>query len=158
MSTGTYLTYDEFLLMFDEEDILAVAGIGGHNSAAGRVIDQARVETVITRANSRIDGYVLSRFSALAGTPAANIPEALKGAAGDIVNYWLRDREGNRSTVGDVLRQRFEDALKYLSGIQSGKVDLGSDFVGGEITNKALGGISGNFPDSRSDDALDGYL
>ena len=158
MTIGAYLTFDEFLIMFDEEDIIAVAGIGGYNSSEGRVIDKDRIEMVIARAKSRIDGYVLSRFPSLTDVEAAAMPDALKGAAGDMVNYWLRDREGDRGTVDEVLRKRFEDALKYLEGIQSGKVDLGPSISGGEASNSALGSISGNFPDSRADDALDGYL
>ena len=156
-STTQYQTYDEFLVQFDEEDILAVAGIGGYNSVNGREIDQPRVENVINRARSRVDGYVLARFPILAETPPADIPEALKGAAGDIAFYWLRDREGDRGTVDDVVRKRFEDAIKYLEGIQSGKIDLGLISSGSEQPDGSIGGVSGSFPASRSDDALEGY-
>jgi phage gp36-like protein len=155
--TAKYLTYDEFLIQFDDEDILAVAGIGGFNSAGGRVIDQPRVENIIARAISRVDGYVLARFPVLKDLPAAEMPPALKGAVGDIAFYWLRDREGDKGTVDDVVRTRFQDAIKYLEGIQSGKIDLG--FSGAnEQPDGTLGGVSGNFPDSRSDAALDGFL
>lgn len=156
-NSAQYQTYDEFLVQFDEEDIIAVAGIGGHNSVGGRVIDQPRVESVINRARSRIDGYVLARFPVLADTNAADMPAALKGAAGDIAFYWLRDREGDRGTVDDVVRTRFKDAIKYLEGIQSGKIDLGLSGAGAEQPDGGIGGVSGSFPESRSNDVLDGY-
>jgi len=152
-----YQTYDEFLVQFDEEDILAVAGVGGYNSSGGRKIDQPRVESVINRARSRVDGYVLSRFPILAETPPADMPPALKGAAGDIAFYWLRDREGDRGTVDEVVRKRFEDAIKYLEGIQSGKIDLGLAGSGSEQSDGSVGSVSGSFPPSRSDAALEGY-
>ncbi len=156
MSDGDYLTYDDFLAMFDEEDIKAIAGIGGYNSSVEREIDKPRIEKVIARAKSRIDGYVLARFPTLAETAAETMPEALKGAAGDMVHYWLRDREGDRGTVDDVVKTRFNDAIKYLEGIQSGKIDLGVS--GGENADGSLGAITGSFPVSRAKTALDGYL
>lgn len=154
---GDYLTYADFLELFDEEDVKAVAGIGGYNSSAPRTINQTRVEKVIARAKSRIDGYVLARFPVLAETEPADMPEALKGAAGDMVYYWLRDREGDRGTVDDTLRTRFADAIKYLEGIQSGKIDLGLGALSSETPDGALGGVSGSFPEPRSDAVLEGY-
>lgn len=156
MANGQYLTYDEFLVMFDHEDILAVAGIGGYNSSVDRTINQPRIEKVLARAKSRIDGYVLARFPILADTASDVMDEALKGACGDMVWYWLRDREGDRGTVDSLAKERFQDAIKYLEGIQSGKIDLG--IVSGKTPDGSIGSIKGSFPESRSDKALDGYL
>jgi len=156
MSNGQYLTYDEFLVMFDHEDIISVAGIGGYNGSAPRTPNRPRIEKVLARAASRVDGYVLAQFPTLAGTASDAMPEALKGACGDMVWYWLRDREGDRGTVDSLAKERFSDAIKYLESIQSGKVDLG--IKSGKSPDGNIGGISGSFPESRSDKALNGYL
>ena len=155
-ASGQYLTFQDLRDLFDHEDLLAIAGEGGYNAAGGRVLNETRINRVIARAQSRIDGYVLSRFPTLTETEPDEMPEALKGAAGDMVFYWLRDREGDRGTVDNVIKNRFDDAIRYLEKIQAGKIDL-PGFVQTVATTATSGGIMGSFPEPRADRVLDGY-
>lgn len=157
MTSGLYLTVDELIALHDEQTLLTVARVGGFNSSAGPAIDRDRLQTQIDRAQSVIEGYVLARFPGLVNLATADMPKSLKGAASDLVIYWLRDRVGDAGSVDDTTRERYRDIIDWLKAIRDGKSDLGAGLTGlasgGGTTDRVLG----TFPESRASSALEGY-
>ena len=157
MDTGRYLTVDELIAMHDRDDLLALAKIGGFNSADGPQIDTARLQRQIDRAQSFIDSFVRARFPRLGDLDAAAMPASLKGAASDLVIYWLRDRVGDQAGVDDVVRARYRDVVDWLRDIRDGKTDLGADIPGIAEGGGPTDTIQGSFPESRAAEILEGY-
>jgi len=153
---GTFLTVDELIARQDEQDLLALCGIGGPNSAAGRMIDRDRLFAQIKRAQSFASGYVKSRYPALASMMPEDMPEALKGAIETLVLYWLRDRVASQSAVSDEWRDRYRDIVAWLRDINAGRADLDLPSTA-EGAVEESSGIQASFPASRADDILEGY-
>lgn len=155
MDIGIYLTVDELIAMHDHADLIALAGIGGHNSANGRIIDRDRLHRHIRRAQGLIAGYIGSRYPALSTLPNADIDDAIKGAVSDLVMYWLRDRVADKSGVTEEWSNRYRAVIAWLKDIQAGKVDLALP----EATSvgRSADGIQYHFPQSTIDDILEGY-
>ncbi len=153
-----YLTVAEFVELFGEHEVLAIAGIGGPNSAGGRRVDEPRVEAAIDRAASLADGYCLGRYPALADLPAAEVPAALKGAVADIARWYLRDKAGDRAAMDDVVRKRYEDALAWLEAVAAGRIDLASEFPGAlPVPDGPAGRVFADMPAGRAQAALAGW-
>ncbi|WP_310620890.1 phage protein Gp36 family protein [Flexibacterium corallicola] len=155
MSNERYLTLGEFKALHDEEDLLAVCGLGGYNSASGRVLNEGKLYEYMGRAQSLIDGYLLSRFPQLKTLPVEQMPQALKGAASDLIIYWLRDRVGDQGGVDDVVKSRYTDAIRFLKDVRERKADLGLPALS---TTPTKSSVQGSFPESRSASAWEGLL
>ncbi len=152
------LTVEDFIALFGEREVLAIAGIGGPNSAGGRRVDEARVQAAIERAASLAGGYVLAGFPQLAEMPAVDMPAALCGAVADITRWYLRDDTGDAGMKDDVVRRRYEDALAWLEGVQAGRIDLASDAP--ELAGAAdgpVGRVHADMPASRAASAMRGW-
>jgi len=153
-----YLTVAEFVELFGREEVLAIAGIGGPNSAGGRQVDEPRIAAAIERAASLADGYCLGRYPMLAELTATEMPALLKGAVADIARWYLRDRAGDRGAVDEVVRKRYEDARDLLRGIAEGRIDLTSEIPGLlPAADGPAGRVHADMPASRADDALAGW-
>lgn len=157
MTTGRYLTVDELIALHDEQTLLALARVGGFNSSTGASIDRDRLQVQIDRAQSVIDGYVLARFPGLGTLATAEMPPSLKGAASDLVIYWLRDRVGDAGSVDETTRTRYRDVMDWLKGVRDGKTDLGANLAGLANGGGQTDRILGSFPESRATSALEGY-
>ncbi|MCT4654364.1 MAG: DUF1320 domain-containing protein [Cohaesibacter sp.] len=155
MDIGVYLTVDELVAMHDESDLIALAGIGGHNSANGRTINRERLQSQIKRAQSLITGYIGSRYPSLSTLPNSEIDDAVKGAVSDLIMYWLRDRVADKSGVTEEWSNRYRAVIAWLKDIQAGKVDL--TLPEASPANQSEGGVQYHFPTSRIDDILKGY-
>lgn len=77
--------------------------------------DDKRLEAVLQTTSALIDGYVAPRYR----LPLVNHHDILTDAACDIAYYKLYYVD-----TSDAVRQRYEDALKLLKDIQSGKARL----------------------------------
>ena len=155
-----FLTLDEFKAMQDEKDLLAVAGIGGPNSSAGRQVNDVKLAQHLARANSMAASKVVPRYPQLATIQADEVPDLLKGAVSDLAWYWLRDREGDRGTVDKTLRDKFNDAMNWLKDIETGATDpfYGLDFdVMDQSEEDIFRGVVADMPAPRTDDVLKGY-
>lgn len=157
MTGDRYITIDELISMNDQTHLLAICGIGGPNSAGGRQIDRDRLQTIINRANSLIDGYLKSRYPRIAKIAVGDMDDSLKGAASDLVIYWLRDRVGDKAGVDDTVKTRYRDIINWLKEIRDGQVELNLPglFSTNETNNPS--GIRGAFPPSAAAKALDGF-
>lgn len=154
---GRYLTVAGLVALFSEENLIPLAGIGGFNSASGRVLDEAKLQAQIDRAQSLIDGYVLGRFPGLGSLTYETMPASLKGAAGDLVIYWLRDRVGDKGNVDDVVQTRYREVIRWLEGIRDGKTDFGASVPALTPETGVANSIQGSFPESRAETVLEGY-
>ncbi len=160
---GRFLTSEDFIAQFGEDEAQAIAGTGDFNSLEGSQINPAVIEDEIAFADELIAGYVLARHSWLGEQDVADMPNLLKGLGGDIARYRLRDKQGGKGQVSETVETRYRDALKRLEAIQAGKLDLPRDRAeGADVNPTELPGsgsdvarISG--PASQADKILEGY-
>jgi len=86
---------------------------------AGSAAYSAAVLVVIDRAEDRIDGYLSPRYTV--PVPTSGYIEEMALAVAE----WELYRRGS-GNVPEKVRQAYEDALKDLRDISTGKMDLGS--------------------------------
>jgi phage gp36-like protein len=79
------------------------------------VIDAAVLNRAIADADAEIDGYLASRYK----LPLAETPPALTRIACDIARYLLYD-----DAVIDSVKDRYDNAVKFLRGVARGDVSL----------------------------------
>lgn len=157
------LTIDDLLEHMERSELAQVAGIGSHNSADGRSLDNVKIEAAIKFAGDMVRGYLQRRYPIIMELDAEQTPDLIKGYLSDIVRYRLRVRSGNRNTVTDEVKDRFKDAKEWLRDISQGRanVDL-SDIDGGadaEIKGAVnpAGKIRTRHEPTRATEILNGY-
>lgn len=156
----TLLSLEAFLARADQDDLLAVAGVGGPNSSAGRTVNADKVNAALARANDTAASYLLPRYPDLLDLLPADAPQALAGAVFDLAWYWLRDRDGGRGTVDDVVRRRYDDALKYFDDLAKGRAALHLDSDNDGAADSGYGAVDtvhGDFAEARAPGVLRGY-
>ena len=80
-------------------------------------LDAGAVTKALADASAEIDGYLVGRYN----LPLAAAPAILTGLAVDIALY-----KGSVSTTQtEEKRQRYEDAVRYLTKVAEGKISLG---------------------------------
>lgn len=79
--------------------------------------DIARVDQALADVASQIDAYLGPRYS----LPLPSVPHVLRAFAIDMAIYRLALRNGRPR---DELRTRYEDAIKFLIAVSSGKANL----------------------------------
>jgi phage gp36-like protein len=85
--------------------------------ATGAIVD-AVLNKALADANAEIDGYLVGQYQ----LPLASVPANLELLASDIALYRLfKDR------ATEEVRQRYDDAVKYLRDVGQGKLSLGLD-------------------------------
>ena len=82
------------------------------------VADAEKVEKGLQNADSIIDAYLSAKYD----LPLSTVPSVLKTCAIDIAVYKIPLGRAPRT---DEMRVRYEDALKLLERISTGKVGLG---------------------------------
>ncbi len=113
----SYLGTEAYLRLCDRDDSGAV--------------DTSDIEDALDRASSLADSYIAKWIPALIA--AAAVPRLLVQHVCDIAVYLLA---GNKAT--DKQRVRYEDALRWLREVQSGKASLGIPPI---ETDPDLGGV-----------------
>ena len=83
----------------------------------GAIVD-AVVDGALADADAEIDGYLVGQYL----LPLASVPKNLVALACDIARYKLFD---DRAT--EQVRQRYDDAVKYLRSVGKGELSLGLD-------------------------------
>lgn len=83
----------------------------------GAIID-AVLDGALADADAEIDGYLVGQYL----LPLPSVPKNLVMLACDIARYKLYD---DRAT--EQVRQRYEDAVKYLRSVGKGELSLGLD-------------------------------
>lgn len=106
-----YLTLTELENRVGRNALLDVAD-RDHSGA----LDPLVVERAISDAGELIDSYLAKRYS----LPLAIVPAPLARIACDLAMHYLA-AEG---TITEDKRRRYDDAIKYLSDISVGRVDV----------------------------------
>lgn len=83
----------------------------------------ALTESAIADADAEIDGYLSKRYS----VPYAEPPAVLKKFSKDIAAYNLVSRKGvNEDDPEKTYLTRYNSAIKFLTMVAEGKIDIGS--------------------------------
>ncbi|MDC8804219.1 DUF1320 domain-containing protein [Halomonas pacifica] len=106
-----YITLQDLQERFSEHEILQLADDG-----TGQV-DQDEINRAIEDAGGEIDGYVAGGGYAV---PLSPVPNIVKSYACDIARYRLYD-----DAASPQVRERYEDAIKFLRMVARGEVKLG---------------------------------
>ena len=160
---GRFLTVDDFILAFGEDEVAQISGTDNWNTAEGSQIDRARVEREIAFCDEVIAGYVIARHPWLSDLSVEDVPNLLKGFAADILRYRLRDRHGMQGQVSDTVETRYKSAMQALLNIQSGKLDLiqdkkdGADLIAAELHDGITDLVRHSGPVPETDKLLEGY-
>lgn len=150
--TPKYLSAENFAKRLGNTEADGLLGIGGRDN---RTLELNRAVDFLLMADNLIDGYVLARY------PHGFVvnPAILTDIAFDIARYKLRGQGGQSSTMSEVVRQRYEDALGLLKDISVGKITLDSTGDGNQPEQGTHGqSVTGYMPESRMKKALGGYL
>jgi phage gp36-like protein len=95
----------------------------------GSVIDASVISRALADAEAEIDGYLAKRYQ----LPLATVPAVLGRIACDLARYYLYD-----DRVIEVVRKRYEDAVRLLKAMASGEVKLDA----AEALEPAVSGIA----------------
>ena len=152
MTEPKYLSQAEFANRLSETEADGLLGTGGRDS---RTLDLDRATSVLLSADDLINGYVRARYR----QNFTVIPPILADIAFDIARYKLRGQGGQSSSMSDLVRQRYEDAIATLKDISAGKITLDADGDGEQPEPGTHGQtVMGFMPASRMKKALGGYL
>lgn len=108
-----YLTPAKMAELFGPEEILHLTNLYDPDATAP---DNSRTSSAIDWAASIINSYLSTLYS----LPLSTTPVALESCAADLARYQL-DSIRPRQDV----RQRYEDAIKWLESVAAGKIGLG---------------------------------
>lgn len=128
-----YCSAQDLLDRFGERELIDLTDRSGSGA-----INEIVVDLAIADASAQIDAYLAGRYS----LPIAHVPAVLVRVAADLVRYQLYGDQ-----CPEPIRQRQQDALKFLDAIASGKVQLGlsttGDAVptGGDVAEFSSGGV-----------------
>ena len=101
------------------------------------ISDTTVVNNAIDRAQSEVDGYVATKYS----VPLASPSEFIKGLTATIAIYRLFGRRVGG--IPDAWQTRYDNAIKSLRDIASGKITLGEDPPPAESSKSTQGETSG---------------
>lgn len=114
-----YITKQEMIDRYGEREMMQVVrNINGNNDNASDAIELA-----IKDACMEIDGYVARQYP----LPLAVVSGSLKRAVAVIARYYLW-----KDKASEQIRQDYEDAIRWLDKVASGKVYLVFDDDGGQ--------------------------
>lgn len=110
-----YATRQNMIDAFGEHEVLALTDRGNFGQ-----IDDAVLCRALEQADAQIDGYLQGRYT----LPLAVVPRLLAVYACDLARYRLT---GGDATETEAVRNRYQDAIKGLSAIRDGQLNLGLD-------------------------------
>jgi phage gp36-like protein len=120
-----YAIAQNFIDAFGQRETLMLTNLDNPNAVA---IDPVPLNKALDDATAEIDTYIGSRYI----LPLNSTPSVVNRYCLDIARYML-DRIRSREDV----RLRYEDALKWLGMLASGKVSIGADLLGASISQTA---------------------
>lgn len=123
-----YATQQDLVDRFGETEVIQLSDRTGTAGA----IDVAVVAAKLADADAEIDGYLAGRYS----LPLVPVPLTLQRIACDIARYHLYD-----DRVTETVAARYAAAIKFLTAVSKGDIQLGVD-AGGEAPPSAAGAPS----------------
>jgi len=92
------------------------------DDAATGSVDTAIMTQMVTAGEAEAEGYLAQRYTVKSSLSASDKTDALVlGRMVDLVVYRLFER---RNAVDELLRLRYEDAIKWLKDVAAGKTGL----------------------------------
>lgn len=140
----TYASQQNLIDRFGEDELIQLTD--RENLGA---IDAAVVARALADADAEINGYLSTRYT----LPLSPVPAVLEKLACDIARYQLFE-----NAVTEIVKQRYENAIRFLKDVAAGKVTLGVDGNGdtaATISNSVQ--ISSTTPVFRRSES-DGFL
>jgi phage gp36-like protein len=122
-----YATQQDMIDRYGEDDLLIAADHDGDGVADAAVVTQG-----LSDATDVIDAHIGARYT----LPLATVPAVLKRLCVDIALYLM----SKPPSITEEKRKRYEDAIKLLQAISSGKVSLGISETGETVAT--TGGAS----------------
>ncbi len=98
---------------------------------ADGIIDDAKVVRGLEAATAEIDSYIANRYP----LPLPETPPVLRNICVDITTYRLSQ---TADAMTDIIRERYEDAIKWLDKVSVGKISLGLPKAPGQKSAKAV--------------------
>jgi phage gp36-like protein len=123
-----YASQDDMVDLFGYQEVVELTNL---ENPGANTIDSVRLEKALDYASREVDSYLQATRYQL---PLAVIPLVLRNKVGDIARYHL-DSYRAREDV----RQRYEDAIKWLQMLVQGKVNLGLDKLTEQQVNPSGG-------------------
>lgn len=117
-----YATHQNLIDRFGEAELIQLTDRADPPAGA---IDTAVLDEALADAAAEIDAYLSGRYA----LPLAVVPPHLERMACDIARYYLY---GDRVT--EVVTRRFDDALRYLREVGAGRLSLGAEVPGAEVS------------------------
>lgn len=110
-----YATQQDLIDRFGLDEITQISDETGSGT-----LDTGRVAQALADANAQVDGYLGTRYT----LPLSTVPPALTLNACDVARYRLA------RMPTDEMRQRYQDALRWLGKVATGEYGLGVDAQG----------------------------
>lgn len=114
-----YATQDDMTARFGMREVIALTDRSLHG-----VIDTDVLQAALVDASAEIDGYLAARYA----LPLAGPPRIISGYCCDIARYRLC---GSETLQTELIRERYQDAIRFLTLAAAGKVTLGGMPNGG---------------------------
>jgi phage gp36-like protein len=109
----TYATQQNMIDRFGQQELTELT-----DRARSGAIDSSVTAKALADADAEINGYLVARYT----LPFASVPTVLERLACNMARYYLYE-----DRVTDQVRQRYDDAIKFLKGVAAGTVSLGVD-------------------------------
>lgn len=106
-----YCTKQNMIDRYGQEELIQLTDRANVGAIDDQVLDQA-----IADASGEIDSYLAGRYS----LPLATVPVSLIKIACNMTRYNLYD-----DAASETVRQRYEDAIKFLRAVGTGQIDMG---------------------------------
>jgi phage gp36-like protein len=110
-----YASQDDMVELFGYQEIVDLTNL---ENPGANTIDSVRLEKALEYASREVDSYLQAQYT----LPLPIIPLVLKNKVADIARYQLDGYKARED-----VRQRYEDAVKWLQRLAEGKVSLGLD-------------------------------
>lgn len=156
--TNPIVTIDDLQTRIGDRELLQLAGVGNLNDDEGRVLDEPRLNEEISFASQLIAGYLAARYPAVTTLATTDQPDLIKGYATDIVRYRLRARSGDRNTVTEEVRKRYEDAIAWLKDVARGRANAELEELRDTAqASSQTGDVRAHQPAARTPGILEGW-
>lgn len=109
----TYATRTDMTSRFAEEELIQLTD----RNRLGQ-IDNVVLDRALADADAEINGYLSTRYT----LPLAPVPTVLLRLAADLARYYLYDDH-----APEQIKQRYDDAVKFLRAVATGTAQLGTD-------------------------------
>jgi phage gp36-like protein len=109
----TYASQQTLIDRFGEDELIQLT-----DRANLGAIDATVVARALADADAEINGYLSTRYT----LPLSPVPAVLEKLACDIARYQLFE-----NAVTEIVKERYENAIRFLKDVAAGKVTLGVD-------------------------------